>query len=104
MAKKIILTLLISASVFSVLHFGTSTIGISSNPTNQVKAESTSPLYTVRTYGNIIGVFHYGEDVPFRLLSVSADSLPEADVESLKVGIPLYSDADLFNIIEDLDS
>ncbi len=104
MAKKIILTVLLSASVFSILHFGTSTIGISTDPPHSAKAETTSPLYTVKTYGDIIGIFHYGEDVPFRLLSVSAKSLPIQDVETLNAGITLYSDEDLFDIIEDLDS
>ncbi len=104
MAKKLILTVFLSASLFSILHFGTSTIGISTNSPQNVKAESASPLYTVKTYGDIIGVFRYGEDIPFRLLPVSTSSLPDQDIEILQKGISLYSDEDLFSIIEDLDS
>jgi len=104
LAKKLILTVLISATIFSTFCFGTSAIGISTNPPAENLSSSPLPLYTVKTYGDIIGVFYYGEAVPFRLLDVSANSLPPQDVDTLKVGISLYSDEDLFSIIEDLNS
>ena len=104
MAKKIVLIIFIVATVFSVVQLSTSVIGTSTPPPDTVKAETPSPLYTVKTYGDIIGIFHYGEDIPFRLLSVSTQSLPSQDIESLNKGISIYSDEDLFNIIEDFDS
>lgn len=104
MAKKIILIVFIFASVFSIFQLSTSTTEVPVSPPDNVKAETASPLYTVKTYGDIIGVFRYGEDVPFRLLSVSPHSLPQQDIESLQEGIPLYTEEDLFDIIEDFDS
>ncbi|MBR4282347.1 MAG: hypothetical protein IKT35_01390 [Clostridia bacterium] len=105
MAKKLVLLVFILAAVFSVYRLGTSTTNAPTPiPPDTVKAETASPLYIVKSYGDIIGIFHYGEDIPFRLLSISANSLPQQDIENLKVGIPLYSDEDLFSIIEDFDS
>lgn len=104
MTKKIILTVLISASVFSFLNFGASAIGVSSSPPETPKTVVSSPLYLLKTYGETVGVYHYGEDIPFRLLDLTVSSLPEADLISLNDGIYLYSDRELFDIIEDLNS
>lgn len=72
--------------------------------TNQPGAQVTTPLYTVKTSGNQIGVYKGKSDSPeYYIEGVRPAGLPELDREMLKVGIEVYTEEDLIKLLQDLD-
>lgn len=60
-------------------------------------------MFLMKTYGDIIGIYHYGDENPFKLLNITVASLPEKDITALNEGIKLYSKEELYSLIEDFD-
>lgn len=104
MRNTIIKIIFLASACFSFLSFSAKSIAVSTDYVTPPATQQSTPLYTLRSYNNIIGVFRYGEDIPIKLVSVFVDSLPVADAEHLKSGIAVYSDQALFDIIEDFNS
>ena len=50
------------------------------------------------TYNDIIGVYRFGEDEPFKLLNVTVEKLPKNDISALNSGIEIFTDDELFFI------
>ena len=65
--------------------------------------QNPQPKYIMKTYGDIIGVYLYGENQPIKLLNVTVKSLPKNDVSALDDGILIYSDEQLLSLTEDFD-
>ena len=55
----------------------------------------------MKTYNDIIGVYRFGEDEPFKLLNVTVEKLPKNDISALNSGIEIFSDDELFSLTED---
>lgn len=68
--------------------------GLSGNP---------SPMYVMKSYGEIIGIYNYGENEPVRLVNVTVRKLPKKDIDSLEKGIEIYSNDELNSLLEDFD-
>lgn len=63
------------------------------------------PLYTVGAYNGRVAVFLYGEAQPTQVLEeVFLRSLPVGDRQRLQEGIPVYSEEELWPLLEDLES
>ena len=63
----------------------------------------TSPLYTVKEYNGIIGVFNFEESKPFLTENKRIDNLPEKDREILKEGRDFYSYKDMVEFLMDYE-
>ena len=57
--------------------------------------------YIMKTYNDIIGVYRFGEDEPFKLLNVTVEKLPKNDISALNSGIEIFTDDELFSLTED---
>ncbi|MBQ2676181.1 MAG: hypothetical protein IJF54_02110 [Clostridia bacterium] len=67
-------------------------------------AQNPSPhLYLMKESDGKIAIYKYNTNVPFQVLDVYVDSLPEADRELLKQGINADSKEQLSRLIEDYD-
>ena len=105
MINKIVKIIFIAAACFSFLSFSAKSVAITSDYVNPpFFSKEPSPLYTLRSYNNIIGVFRFGEEVPIRLVDVFVPSLPDVDANNLKTGINVYTTEQLTQLIEDFDS
>ena len=62
-----------------------------------------SPMYVMKSYGEIIGIYNYGESEPVRLVNVTVRKLPKKDIDSLEKGIEIYSKDELNSLLEDFD-
>lgn len=66
-------------------------------------SENPSPMYVMKSYGEIIGIYNYGENEPIKLVNVTVRKLPKKDVDSLEKGIEIYSRDELNSLLEDFD-
>lgn len=64
---------------------------------------NSSPMYVMKSYGEIIGIYNYGENEPVRLVNVTVRKLPKKDIDSLEEGIEIYSKDELNSLLEDFD-
>lgn len=94
---------LLSAILLSVAFWGGQSAAAASHPSSG--ENEPRPLYTVGTYNNRVAVFLYGETEPSQVLDeVFLRSLPAGDQQRLQQGIPVYSEEDLWSLLEDLES
>ena len=64
-------------------------------------SQTELPKYIMKTYNDIIGVYRFGEDEPFKLLNVTVEKLPKNDISALNSGIEIFTDDELFSLTED---
>lgn len=69
-----------------------------------VSKESEMPLYIMKDYKGNPAVFPFLSDEPESILQISTLSLPETDRKILQQGISIYSEEELFSLIEDYSS
>ena len=68
------------------------------------KEESSPlPLYTVKEFEGVIGIYNYGESTPFQKENLKIKSLPEKDREILKEGRSFYSYKELMEFLMDYE-
>lgn len=74
--------------------------------TSGVVSSEEKDRYTIKTFGSgKIGVFSGNDEQPVLVLSeIVLQTLPEFDRDLLEKGITVYSDEELYALIEDLDS
>ena len=63
----------------------------------------SSPLYTVKEYEGVIGIFNYGEAEPFDTEKTKVQNLPEKDRELIEKGVDFQSYGELIAFIEDYE-
>ncbi len=70
------------------------------------KASEQKPvLFIIKEYKGKIAAFKEGQDEPFKTVDGAVlKTLPKADREILKEGIPIHSIEELMQLIEDYDS
>ena len=66
--------------------------------------DTPTHIYTVKEYSGRIAVFKRDDSEPIRIIDVYTSTLPEEDVEKLRQGINIGSDAELQQVIEDFSS
>lgn len=94
---------LLSALLLAVAFFQGQTA--SPAESSATEAVSSRPLYTVGAYDNRLAVFRYGETEPAQVLEeVFIRSLPASDQERLRQGISVYTEEELWSLLEDLES
>lgn len=68
-------------------------------------SEQKPVLFIIKEYNGKIAAFKEGQDKPFKTVDGAVlKTLPEADRELLKEGIPIHSLDELMQLIEDYDS
>ena len=60
--------------------------------------------FILRQYGETIGVFEAGSDLPFMTIEVPVSSLRAADADRLRAGISVMGRMELARLVEDLGS
>ncbi|MCI8361351.1 MAG: hypothetical protein HFE86_08465 [Clostridiales bacterium] len=94
---------LLSAVLLTIAFWGGQPAAAASHPSSE--ESELRPLYTVGSYNNRVAVFVYGETEPSQVLEeVFLRSLPAGDRQRLEQGIPVYSEEDLWSLLEDLES
>lgn len=80
-------------------------------PITQGKASSQGDLqhndslaYIVKDFNGNIAVFEKDKSVPFKVTQVNTRNLPKKDQDLLKIGIPVHSEQELAELMEDLCS
>lgn len=63
-----------------------------------------TPIYIVKSDGNKVGVYQGASETPEYYIDVLVNSLPEYDQALLSVGIEIYTEEELTQITEDLES
>jgi hypothetical protein len=108
-SSAIIILLIILISPWAVnLNQNTQQIGSaleqSSEPEVSTVDVQPSYQYTLKQYGNLIGIFKGDEKKPMRIIEIDVSSLPYNDQDLLKEGIGVNSEQELLKLIEDYDS
>ena len=94
---------LLSAVLLTIAFWGGQPADAASKPSSE--ESELRPLYTVGGYNSRVAVFIYGETEPNQVLEeVFLRSLPAGDRQRLEQGIPVYSEEDLWSLLEDLES
>lgn len=75
------------------------------NTVTNTSNENEKAFYTIKTTDKGLGVYFGNEPKPrFVLHEILLSSLPKFDRQLLQEGITVYSDEELYRLIEDLDS
>lgn len=94
--------------IVSVLAIFSAAVLIQSAMSDRSLAKSNDmnppPAYIVRDYNGWVAVFPYASDNPQTVTGVSVAILPERDQNMLERGISVYSDDELFTLLEDYDA
>ena len=64
---------------------------------------SPSPLYTVKEYMGVIGIYNYGENIPYKTENLFVSTLPESDREILKEGKNFYTYKEMVEFLMDYE-
>ena len=62
-----------------------------------------SPLFTVKEYKGVIGIYNFGESTPFETENLFVNNLPEKDREILKNGRDFYSYREMVEFLKDYE-
>lgn len=94
--------ILIAVSIGSALGSNQISTNNATNPTESSTEEHR--IYIVREHNGMVAVFQKGEDNPFKITDTYVSSLPNADRNSLSVGIQVDTKEELRKLLEDLCS
>ena len=64
---------------------------------------SPTPLYTVKEYRGVIGIYNYGEKIAYKTENLFVNNLPEKDKEILKKGKNFYSYKEMVEFLMDYE-
>jgi len=97
--KGIILCLMITVTITAICL---------SVPTNQTEAESSSsdllkPKYILSDFEGNLAIYEGNNKAPLEILDVKTDSLPERDIERIKMGIYADSLSEIISLAEDYE-
>ncbi|MEG1887107.1 MAG: hypothetical protein RR177_03180 [Oscillospiraceae bacterium] len=101
--KQVLLTSLICFfSILSIIIIAAFSANINAD-VPKANQQQPAPMYIVREYGGKIAVFKYGEQNPLKIYDdPSVLNLPASDQSDLLAGIDIYTEQELFSILEDL--
>lgn len=63
--------------------------------------ENDKTEYVLKDYNGNLAVFSPDNDSPIEILDINTSAFPEKDRQSLKKGIKVFSEDELFRLIED---
>lgn len=92
------LYILMSFSLISLLITG---IFFSAKDSEYEAPQTQNPQYILKEYFGRIGIFTEDESIPYEILEADISYLPKTDTEKLKEGIEVYSEEELYRLIED---
>ena len=72
------------------------------NTSDNVKSVP-SPLYTVKEYKGVIGIYNFGESTPFKTENLFVKNLPEKDREIIKNGRDFYTYKEMVEFLMDYE-
>lgn len=103
--KRGFIILFITVTIFCTVYLCFGLIGKKqTSPLPEAdNSKSNSPIYVMKSYGDIIGIYNYGEDMPIKLVNVTVKKLPEKDAKSLDKGIEIFTNEQLNELLEDFD-
>lgn len=64
---------------------------------------SPSPLFTVKEYKGVIGIYNFGENTPFKTENLFVNNLPEKDREIIKNGRDFFSYKEMVEFLMDYE-
>lgn len=95
-----------AALIFSVVFIFIAAIspglpGAAAPTSAEITQEETDTVYTVKVFGDEIGIFVEGSDKPIKTISIDPQSLPEDARLLLESGITVNGRRELLLLIED---
>lgn len=106
---KIILTALlvtlVTVTILVIITLYTGKPGNAAETSEQSSSSVPIPVYVLGEKDGHLAVYEYGNDNPSEVIEdVYIRSLPKNDQSLLLEGIAVYSDEELYSLLEDLDS
>ena len=97
--KILLLTFLFVLCITSVL------LSILSKPASaqETQSEITKEEYILTDFNGYLAIFKNGNDKPIEILEVQLNSLPERDIEKIKIGITAETFGKIITIAEDYE-
>jgi hypothetical protein len=107
MLKKNIKSLLLSCGLFILFIFILFGILSQFQPDTPADTQTESVLeyhYVLKEYQGKIAVYSTQDEQPKQIFDIYLNTLPDSDVQRLKEGIPIQSEEQLEEYIQDFDS